>query len=419
MGAAILLFAALPARAVTMTELFDAVAAQPGVTASALTASEANLRHKAAIAALFPQINAFGKAEIYNSPTNVRPMPPTEVNVAAGESLPFSREIMRYGLTLDMPLFVKSLLDLQEKSEALAVKARLGLTLKLVGNEAAVVAANGAYHYMVNLNSSINARLTSLAKTKEDMARMVQTGRAAQAELLKIENSINELEIQQNELAARILDIRRQLETITGLTLTAPAPMVMAAELVPAPYLEVRIAKQETLAARQELERRSNARWPSLHLSGTVSGNEGTAYNTDKDFNRQYSFAALTLKIPLFDQTLDVDRAIARTQLKKAEKYQEERRAELAALERNLKDKLPVIEQSRILAGKSLENRRRLLKIAQVAHESGRTTTEEYLRYESQVLAAQAVLLQAENEKWQIVSQLAVLYGVELKGVIL
>ncbi len=43
---------------------------------------------------------------MFTLPTNLRPMP-TEVNIQAGDPIPFSREILRYGLTLDMPLFVK------------------------------------------------------------------------------------------------------------------------------------------------------------------------------------------------------------------------------------------------------------------------------------------------------------------------
>jgi hypothetical protein len=43
---------------------------------------------------------------------------------------------------------------------------------------------------------------------------------------------------------------------------------------------------------------------------------------------------------------------------------------------------------------------------------------EDYLNYESDVLAAQATLYQARQQKWQIVAQQAVLYGVDLKGVV-
>lgn len=412
------LFLATTIHAYTIDEMLEAAAKHPGVETSLLEAREGGLQRKAADNALYPVIGAFGKAEVYNSPTNARPMPPTEVNVAAGESIPFSREMLRYGLTLNMPIFVKTLYDLRRKSEALAAKARLGHTLKLVSQEAAVIAANGAYQYLVNLDAAISSRLNSLVKTREDMANKVKNGRAAETELLKVENSINELEMQKNDLASKIMETRRQLETLTGLQVTEPADMVMGADLVPAPYLGEQLADKNLDAAREELKRRTSARYPALYLSGMLSGNEGEAYNTGDDFYRQYNFAALTLKIPLFDKELDTGRAIARIQVRKAEKELEDTRIELTALERSLQDKLPVVEKSHLLAGKSLDNNRRLLQVAKVAHEAGRTTTEEYLRYESQVLASQASLYKTETEKWQIISQLAVLYGKELRGII-
>ncbi|HAJ78173.1 MAG TPA: hypothetical protein DCO75_00245, partial [Fibrobacteres bacterium] len=83
------------AHAITLQEMLTAVAKQPGVAISELTAREGILREQAATAALFPKINGFGKAEFYNSPTNLRPMPPTEINVQAGDSIPFSRDILR------------------------------------------------------------------------------------------------------------------------------------------------------------------------------------------------------------------------------------------------------------------------------------------------------------------------------------
>ena len=43
---------------------------------------------------------------------------------------------------------------------------------------------------------------------------------------------------------------------------------------------------------------------------------------------------------------------------------------------------------------------------------------EDYLGYESDVLAAQAALYQAHQQKWQIVAQQAVLFGMDLQGVV-
>lgn len=413
-----LLILSVPAQAITIQKLLAAADRQPGVAASELTAREGSLREQAATAALFPRVNAFGKAEFYNSPTNARPMPPTEVNVQAGDSIPFSWNLMRYGLTLDMPLFVKSLYDLRQKAARLAEKSSLAHTLELSSRKAAVVAANSGLAYLLGLNRAIEARLASLAKTREDMALKVQVGRTAEVELLKVENSINDLAVQRNDLAAKILDVRRDLETLTGLEISEPAPMALTGELVPAPYLMEKIAEKETAAAREELERSESTRYPGLYLSSSISGNEGEAYNTDEDFYRKYGFVGLTLQMPLFDRSLSVEQNIAQSRLHKTEKELAATRIALAAQEKNLKGKLPVVEESRAIAAKTLANSEQILVVARLALEQGRTTTEEYLRQEALVLSARAGLYQAENDKWRVISQLAVLYGVDLQGIV-
>jgi outer membrane protein TolC len=405
------------AHSVTIQEMLTAAANQPAVAVSDLAAHEGNLREQAATAALLPRINAFGKAESYNSPTNLRPMPPTEVNILAGDSIPFSREILRYGLTLDMPLFVKSLYDLKEKASLLAEKGRLGHTLEISSRKAAVVAANSGLTYLFSLDQAIDARLTSLAKSHEDMQLKVQSGRTAEVELLKVENTINDLKAQKNELAAKILDIRKDLETLTGLDITEPVSMILAGELVAAPYPGEKIAEKEAAAAREELERSRSARYPDLYLTGYLSGNDGVAYNTDDHFHRDYNFVGLTVQMPLFDHTLQTEQAIAENKLHKAEKERESVRINLVAQEKSLKGKLPVVEESRAIAAQSLANSEQILAVARLALEQGRTTTEEYLRQEAQVLAANAALDQAENDKWRIITQLAVLYGADLQEI--
>ncbi len=414
----LVLLPATPAPAFTIQELLEATAKQPGVAASELAAKEGSLREKAATAALFPRINAFGKAEFYNSPTNLRPMPPTEVNVQAGDSIPFSRDILRYGLTLDMPLFVKSLYDLRQKAARLAEKANLAHVLELSSRKAAVVADNSGLAYLLGLDKAIDARLVSLAKTREDMELKVKVGRMAEVELLKVENSINDLSAQKNDLAAKILDVRKDLETLTGLEISDPAPMSLTGELIPAPYLGEKIAEKDTAAAREELRRSKSARYPGLYLTGSLSGNDGEAYNTDEHIYRDYDVIGLTIQMPLFDYGLSVEQSIAQSRLHKAEKELESIRINLTAQEKNLKGKLPVFEESRTIAAKTLANSEQILAVARLALEQGRTTTEEYLRQEAQVLAARAALYQAENDKWRVISQLAVLYGADLEGVV-
>lgn len=408
----------LKAWAIDITQLLDAATRHPGGEVNVLAEQESALRAEAATAALFPKIAAFGRAEIYNSPTNLRPLPPTEVNIPAGESIPFSREILRYGLTLEAPVYVHKLYVLREKLLLLAESASLSRRISTVSREAAVVSLNSVYRYLASLDQAIAGRLDSLSSTRESTALKVKTGRLPEAELIKIETSLNDLEQQRNDIRAKMLDTRTSITKLTGITLEEPVPMAEKAEITPDALVEVQKWRKEVAAAEKEVLARRAARYPTLWAYGAVSGNDGTAYNTNDHIYRSYNFAALVLRFPLFDRTLTADEEIARVQLKKARKQLEDIQLELTSLEANLREKLPIVDRSRRLAEKSVQNDEQLLAIAKVAYDSGRMTIEEYLRYESQVLASQAALNKAVDDRWQVVARQAVLYGADLRGVV-
>lgn len=405
-------------RAADIHDLLDAAARQPGYEVSAMSVQESALRQESATAALFPKFGMFGRAESTNSPTNLRPMPPTEVNVQGGDAIPFSREILRYGLSFEAPVYVRELYVLRQKAAILSQRADIERKLDLLGREAAVVSLNSALAYLQGLEKAIDARRVSLAKTRDDMALKVQSGRAAESELLKTETTINDLDQQRNELTLKRLDTLREIKTLTGIELDASVPMTLRAKPTVASYLPVAAARMQADAAQKELERREAARYPTLLITGYLSGNDGEAYNTDSHIFRSYNSAALVLKFPLFDHSLTTDEAIARIQWEKAKKQLAQTQLDMASLADTLDRKLPVVERAMALAEKSIADHEALLAVAIVALRSGRMTLEDYLRYESNLLAAQAAFYQARQQRWQILAQQAVLSGTDLKGIV-
>ncbi len=404
--------------AIGIQDLIDAAARQPGYEVSVMSVQESALRKEGATAALFPKLGLFGRAESYNSPTNLRPMPPTEVNVQAGEAIPFSRDILRYGLSFEAPVYVHELYVLRRKADLLGQKADTDRQLDLLGRQAAVVSLNSALTYLQGLGKAIEARHASLSRTQEDMALKVKSGRSPESELLKIQKTVNDLDQQANELAIKRMDTLREINALTGIELTEPVPMNLVEKPAGASYLPVAAAQLNADAAQKEIERRRAARFPTLAVTGFVSGNDGEAYNTDSHIYRSYNAAALVLKFPLFDRSLSTDEAIARVQAQKAQKQLAQTRIDMAALAAALDRKIPILENSIDLAERSIADSETLLAVAQVAVRAGRMTLEDYLRYESDVLSAQAALYQARQQRWQVLSQQAALYGTDLKGVV-
>lgn len=404
--------------AIGIQDLLEAAAQQPGYEVSVLSVQESTVRKEGATAALYPKIGLFGRFESYNSPTNLRPLPPTEVDYQAGDGIPFSREILRYGLSFEAPVYVHELYVLRQKAELLRQKAETDRQLDLLGRQAAVVYLNSALIYLEGLEKSIDARRNSLGKTLEDMVLKVKNGRSPESDLLKIQKILNDLDQQRNELAVKRLDTLREIHALTSIALSAPVSMTLAARPGGAAYLPVDAARYNADAAQKEVARRRAARFPVLSITGFLSGNDGEAYNTDRHIFRSYHEAALVLKFPLFDRSLATDEAIARVQLEKAKKQLAQTRRDMAALWDALDQKIPIIERSIGLAEKSIADSETLLAIARVAVRSGRMTPEDYLRYESDVLAAQAALFQARQQWWQVLSEQAALYGMDLRGVV-
>lgn len=418
LAAVLISFWSADGRAVSMGDLLDAAARQPGYEVSELSVQESGLQKERATGSLFPKIMVFGRFERYNSPTNLGPMPPTEVNVQAGESIPFSREILRYGLNFDAPVYVRELYVLREKAKLLREKAETGRQLDLIGRHASVVTLNSALGYLHALEAAIDARRASLGKTLEDMSLKVKIGRSPESELLKIQRTLNELNQQRNELDVKRLDTLREIRALTGVEITGPADMTLMEQPAGTSYLPVTAAQYNSDASQKEVERQRAARWPTLSVTGFISGNDGKAYNTDSDIYRNYSAIALVLKFPLFDRTLSADESIASVQLEKAKKQLEQTRIEMSAIAETLERKIPIVDNSIGLAEQSITYSQTLLAIARVALRSGRMTMEDYLRYESDVLAAQSQLYLARQQRWQIVAQQAVLYGTDLRGVV-
>jgi len=404
--------------ALDMASLLAAAREQPDLQEKDLAVAEADLRVTEAYAALFPRLGLFGRYEDFSSPTPLRPFFPTEGSAAKGDSLEFSRLISRYGATAQMPIFIKSLYTVADQLKVLKDKAVTSKQIDLIRKQASVVGLNSPFTTLTRSDAALTAREASLTETRAMTEQKVHLGRAAEAELLKIQKALRDLAQQHNDLRTKILDVQRDLQKLTGMVLDVPVPMQRTAEVTPGPFIALRVLEADLAAAQKDVQRTTEQFYPTLTVEGALSLNEGTAYNTDRHVERSYNFVALVLRIPLFDKTLFAAKDVANVKVRRAERTLEQGRLDLTALAQNLQDKGPVLARTVATAQEILATQTRLLAMARVAYQNDRLTTEEYLRYEADVLQADAGLYQAQNEQWQVLAQQAVLYGVDLIGVV-
>lgn len=402
----------------SITTLLEAVAKQPGLQSSQLAIKAASIQEKQARSELYPKLSAFAGYENYNSPTNLRPMSPTEVNIAAGDSIPFSTQIERYGLKAEMPLFVKEIYTLADKLKQLQKVSRLGHKLNLVTRQAEVVSVDASFSYLTQLNQAIVARIDSLQKTYRDLQMAVNNGRIAESELLKLETSVNNLQKEQNDIRIQSISLVSQLKVLTGIRVDHA---VMLSQRRPITGGEILLEKQQQASvavAEKEVQRNWDQYYPTVKLVGTLTENYGTAYNTDESINRSYNYFGINISIPLFDRSLSTSIDLAQNKLHREKLHLAQLQIDLEAEADFLRQQLPILEQSRALAVKSLANSRKILEISRVAYRNGRITTEEYIRHEAEVLDNEAALHKTNRDRWQIICRRAVLYGDDLTGVV-
>jgi len=412
------LFQAHACAARTITDLMNAAAKQPGMKVTELAVKESRLNKQAVSDSLYPKVALFEKGEIYNSPTNLRPMAPTEVNVSAGESIPFSRKILRSGFQLEMPIYAARIYALRNKMAVLVKKAEVENKINLVTRLARVVSINSSFQYLANLEKAVSARIKSLEKTKSDVKLKVENGRSSEAELIKIDNLLIGLSRQKNDLQLETVSVRQKLAQFTKTQVLLPVGMKMVSNIKKTDFIGIQKSELQVAAAQKEEALSHTAHYPVVSLYGDMSRNDGEAYNTGDGIHRYYHSAGISVTFPLYDKTLATRDTIASIQLEKARKTLADTRIELNTLSRKLQKQLPIVKKSLALAGKSLKNSEQLLKIARISFDIGRTTTEDYLDYESRVLTAQASVYDAINQKWQIIAQQAILYGTDLRALI-
>ena len=118
----------------------------------------------------------------------------------------------------------------------------------------------------------------------------------------------------------------------------------------------------------------------------------------------------MALKVPLYPKSQYAAIDHSRLALQKSRLELKKEELSLQAQANRLKSVLPMLEASVKLYKDSVADKKRLLKIAKVAYQSQRMSTEDYLKYEDDLVTQEAKLHEAEAKKWQTLMQLAVIY---------
>ncbi len=410
----------LNANALSMRDLFKALKKQPVTTVDKLVLKESIYAQKGAVSQFYPKIYGLSSYEQFNSPTSLRPVTPTESAhiTKTNGAFPFSKTISQLGVEVDMPVFVYPLFSLAKKAQAMRKSAEEKLKLNILRNEAVLVSLNAKLQYLEKLKKAMIQRKKSLQTQLESIKIGVKTGRTPEIAALKIENTINQIDIEINNIETSKNSVIAGIKTLTSINITHSIPMHQAQNLKEGEFFSTKPLQYVIKAKKYAVDAQKARLYPSFYLKGFAFRKFGTSYNTDDSVIRNYANIGLYMQIPIFNKTIYTDIQKTKSDYLKSKFELSQLNIELKSDSESLNSQLQILKNSIVMAQKSVKNQKQLLKYAKVAFDTQRMTEEEYLRYEDELLSAQANLLSLKTKRWEIVSKLAVIYGNDLEEIV-
>ena len=407
----------------TMTELFDALKSHSQTKVDEVIVQKAATYGDIADSKLYPKINLFAKYDYYTIASPMVPLPPDDmlalVKDPAKPAQPFSQNTFVEGAAFSMPLFMKSIFTMADKAEAMQKSAKAKKHINLLKNEALIVGSNANFIYLEALQKSLITKEKSLLETKKTLQIKVNNGRAPASALYKINDGLNQISIAKNNINLQKQKLISVVDSLTGIKLEAPVDMSLSGNienengLASLEPLRAKIAADK-LSIRAEKEKL----YPALFAHGNYIFTQGTAYNNDESISEEYGNIGVILNIPLLQMDNYSEISLAKIEVQAGEVELQMMTDELQAKADMLEQSLPLLDNSVKLYKQSIEDKLQLLRIAKLNYKNARLSTEEYLRYEDDVVSAKAKLYKAEAGLIQTKMQLAVIYANNIEEMI-
>jgi outer membrane protein TolC len=407
--------------AYTINELFDALKVHSQTKSDEIVVKKAEIASSEATSLLYPTINLFATYDNYSSPTNMKPIAPNVLKpMLSNQAIaqPYSYNIYKTGANFSMPIFVKSIYTMADKAKAMQKSAKAKKRINLLQNEALIVGSNATLVYLDELKKSLDLKEKSLLETKKTLKVKVENGRVSASALYKIDDSLNQISISKNNIDLQSKKLVSSIEAITGIKLKSGIAMEQINNLSKNSLGSLKPLQEKIKASRLGVEAQKEKLYPSLVAHGSYSYSSAIAYNNDDEANEEYGDVGVILNIPLLAMSQYDAITKSKLELRSDEIELEKLRDELSAKADMLEASLPLFENSIELSSKSIKNKQKLLEIAKASYNMQRLSTEEYLRYEDDVVDAKAKHYLAKAQKWQALMELAVIYADNIEEIV-
>jgi len=366
----------------------------------------------------YPIIEGFGRYDYSSIPTGMYPVPPNDLfPLIQNQEIPqpFSCHIFRMGAQISMPIFSKSLFTMAKQANQVVISAEALQRINTIKNQSLLVAYITNFNYADNLFNALDQKRQSLLKTKEIIIIKVKNCGLPKSIQYNIDNALNEVALTQNELTLQKNELSANVLTITGLVLNKPVSMSQIKTIDKKIIKATQPLKDKIQADELVVKSEREKLLPSLYHQGNYSFNVENAYNNKNKVEDDLLIASLALKVPIFNKS-------QYNQIKKNKLLLSESKNELKKLTnsfeaqaKQLEQNVLVLENAIMLSKKSIQNKEQLKIIAVKSYEIGQMSIEDYLKYEDDLVLEQVKLFKTEALKWQTITKLAIIYGVDLK----
>lgn len=407
----------------TIGEFLEKVKDTPDYKLEAVAEKEFKAGKERAEGSLYPKITLFASGEHYSDPASMKPFLPTDASKIAmeGGGYPFSKNIGKIGVELQMPLFIKSIYETKKQMKLLMESSRWKKKVALLEREAMVVGEIAQYNYLHALQRALASKARSIETTKRAVAIGVRNGRLPKFKLMRLEDSLHQIQLQQEEIARKIAQSEDKIYQLTETNISSPlsftsnpAPIRQRKGGLPFP---VKPLKYQIEAGRAGVAKEKSKAYPKVVLDAKGYRAFGKAYDNGESLALNFGQIGLYLQWDLLDRSRRGDLEKAKVDLLKARLNYAKTLKNLKSQRERLWKELNIVEKEIIHARNSLRLKLQLLRSAKVAFKLNRMSVEDYLKYEDDVAQQRADLAKYQAVRQGILANLALLAGVDLKEV--
>jgi len=409
---------ALTLNAYNIHTLFDKIKEMPESKIDNLQIKKSKVLKKNIISSLYPQIDIFASAEHYNVPFSIRPLTPTEsgVLIKTNAPIPFSKNILRIGFNVYVPLYIKSIYDNKEKMTHLINATKYQAKLNLLQRQSLLVISLSNLNYLYALKQALISQKNSINTTINAIKVGVELGRVPEFKLIRLKDAINQIKININNIDTNINKTKSQIYKLTKIKLKNPINF-SAREVKDGEFFSLKPLKENLKASKIDIKAKKDNFYPKIFLKVTGNRGFGWAYNNDESVALNTFIAGIYVNWSIFNKKNSSEIEKSKIEYLKnsltIQKTIKDLKAQIDEINQNLK----IINKSINYQKKSISLKKELLHSAKVAFKLNTMTVDEYLTYEDELTKSKATLANLIATKNSLIAQKAMIFGKNFKKV--